>query len=169
MMHPLVELARKAVEEYTREGEIMPLPAASTPEMNEKAGVFVCIKRRGQLRGCIGTFMPVCRNVAEEIIRNAVAAAAEDPRFPPVDEEELTSLSYSVDVLSPPEKVGDIKELDPERYGVIVVCGGRKGLLLPALEGVETVEEQLRIAKMKAGISMGEDPDIYRFEVRRYT
>lgn len=167
-MHPLVELAKRAVEEYIVKGKIISPPKDLTPEMNEKAGVFVSLKKHGQLRGCIGTFMPVCRNVAEEIIRNAISAATEDPRFYPVEEGELPDLRYSVDLLSPPEKVSGTGELDPERYGVIVVSGGRKGLLLPDLEGVDTVEEQIRIAKMKAGIGPDEDVDIYRFEVRRY-
>jgi AmmeMemoRadiSam system protein A len=167
-MHPLVGLAKRAVEEYVRERRVINPPQTLTPEMMEKAGVFVSIKKHGELRGCIGTFLPTCKNVAEEVIRNAIAAATEDPRFYPVQEEELEELSYSVDLLSPPEKVKDLNDLDPKRYGVIVASGGRKGLLLPDLEGVETVEEQIRIAKMKAGIMEGEKVDIFRFEVRRY-
>ncbi len=167
-MHPVVELAKRAVEEYIRNRTCIRSPEPVTPEMKEKAGVFVCIKKEGQLRGCIGTFQSCCKTVAEEIIRNAVCAATEDPRFGSVKEGELASLTYTVDILSPPEKITDGKELDPQRYGVIVVCGGRKGLLLPAIEGVETVEEQIRISKMKAGIGPGEDPEIYRFEVRRF-
>ncbi|MFN3396356.1 MAG: AmmeMemoRadiSam system protein A [Thermodesulfovibrionales bacterium] len=167
-MHPVVELAKKAVEEYVKNKRIIPVPETLTQEMKERAGVFVSIKKQGQLRGCIGTFMPSCRNVAEEIIRNAICSATEDPRFPPVQEDELESLSYSVDILSTPEKVKDLKELDPKRYGVIVASGGRRGLLLPNLEGVDTVEEQLRIARLKAGIFEGEKIDIFRFEVRRY-
>lgn len=167
-MHPLVELAKKAVEEYVRNRRIISPPETLIPEMMERAGVFVSIKKHGHLRGCIGTFMPSCKNVAEEIIRNAICAATEDPRFPPVQEEELGELSYSVDILSQPEKVRDVKELDPKRYGVIVASGGRRGLLLPDLEGVDTVEEQLRIARLKAGIFEGERIDIFRFEVRRY-
>ena len=120
------------------------------------------------MRGCIGTFLPCCGNVAEETIKNAICAATEDPRFSLVTKEELPFITYSVDVLSPPEKISDPKELDPKKYGVIVVKGGMKGLLLPDLEGVETVEEQVRIAKMKAGIDLAESADIYRFRVRRY-
>ncbi len=167
-MHPLVELAKKTVEEYIRDRKVIHIPDLPIPEMKEKAGVFVCLKKHGQLRGCIGTFMPCCNNVGEEIIRNAVCAATEDPRFSPVSEKELSDLTYSVDVLSPPEKINDIKELNPKKYGVIVVKGEMKGLLLPDLEGVETVEEQIRIAKMKAGICPDEAVDIYRFEVKRY-
>jgi AmmeMemoRadiSam system protein A len=167
-MHPVVELAKKAVEEYIRTGRAILLPETLTPEMKEQAGVFVCLKKGGQLRGCIGTFMPVCNNVAEEIIRNAISAASQDPRFLPVGEKEVASLEYSVDVLSAPERIRDIEDLDPRRYGVIVARGGLKGLLLPDLEGVDTAEEQLKIAKMKAGIGPHEDVDIYRFEVKRY-
>lgn len=167
-MHPIVELAKKAVEEYVKNKRIIPVPETLTPEMRERAGVFVSIKKHGQLRGCIGTFMPSCKNVAEEIIRNAICSATEDPRFPPVQEDELDNLSYSVDILSQPEKVKDLNELDPKRYGVIVASGGRRGLLLPDLEGVDTVKEQLRIARLKAGIFEDERIDIFRFEVRRY-
>jgi AmmeMemoRadiSam system protein A len=133
-----------------------------------KAGVFVCIKKRGELRGCIGTFLPCCDNVAAETVRNAISAATQDPRFPPVAADELDQLSYSVDVLAPPEKVNDPGELDPKKFGVIVSHGNRRGLLLPDLEGVDTVEEQLRIAKMKACIMPDEEVEIFRFRVARY-
>jgi AmmeMemoRadiSam system protein A len=168
-MHPLVELARKTVEEFTKTGRIPKPPQELTPEMRDRAGVFVCLKKKnGELRGCIGTFMPCCSNVAEEIIRNAIAASREDPRFFPVEADELSDLTYSVDVLSPPEKIESVELLDPKRFGVIVEHGGLRGLLLPDLQGVDTVEEQLRIVKMKAGISMAEDCAVYRFEVKRY-
>jgi len=167
-MDPLVELAKKAVEEFVSKRKVIQPPETLTPVMSEQAGVFVCLKKERQLRGCIGTFSPCCRNVAEEIIKNAICAAAEDPRFSLVTKEELPFITYSVDILSPPEKISSQKELDPKKYGVIVVKGGMKGLLLPDLEGVETVEEQVRIAKMKAGIDPEENADIYRFKVRRY-
>jgi len=167
-MDPLVELAKRAVEEFISKRKVIRPPDHLTPLMCEKAGVFVCLKKEGQLRGCIGTFLPCCGNVAEETIKNAICAATEDPRFSLVTKEELPFITYSVDVLSPPEKISDPKELDPKKYGVIVVKGGMKGLLLPDLEGVETVEEQVRIAKMKAGIDLAESADIYRFRVRRY-
>ncbi len=167
-MHPVVELAKKAVEEYVRTGKTLPAPDALCPEMKEKAGVFVCLKMHGQLRGCIGTFMPCYGTVAEEIIRNAICASTQDPRFPSVGKNELPSLEYSVDILSPPEKIHDVKDLDPKNYGVIVVRGGMRGLLLPDLEGVDTAEEQIRIAKIKAGIAPRDDAEIYRFKVRRF-
>lgn len=168
-MHALVELARKSVEEFIRNRRVICAPEPLSHEMAGKAGVFVSIKKHRQLRGCIGTFMPCAENVAVETIKNAISAATQDPRFKPVREDELNDLVFSVDVLSPPEKARDISELDPKKYGVIVTSGHRKGLLLPDLEGVDTVEEQLRIAKMKAGIMLDEKVDVFRFEVHRYT
>jgi AmmeMemoRadiSam system protein A len=137
--------------------------------MSGKSGVFVSLKKRGELRGCIGTFLPSCSSIAAEVIANAIAAATRDPRFSSVREDELGELSYSVDVLSCPEKVENLTDLDPRKYGVIVVSGSRRGLLLPDLQGVDTVEEQLKITRMKAGIFPHEDIEIYRFEVIRYT
>ncbi len=168
-MHQLVQLAKKAIEEYVNNKETISPPPELTEEMREKSGVFVSLKKHGQLRGCIGTFLPSTNNVAKETIRNAISAATEDPRFHKVKQGELEEMTYSVDVLSPPVGVNDISELDPQKYGVIVVKGFRKGLLLPNLEGVDTVKEQLRITKLKAGI----DPDdheieIYKFDVRRF-
>jgi AmmeMemoRadiSam system protein A len=136
--------------------------------MAARAGVFVCIKKQGNLRGCIGTFEPCADTIAGEVIKNALAAATQDPRFEAVQEDELAEIEYSVDVLSPPEKITDIKDLDPKKFGIIVVQGMRRGLLLPDLEGVDTVEEQLRITKMKAGIRTDENLEIFRFTVTRY-
>jgi AmmeMemoRadiSam system protein A len=166
--HPLVQLAVDSVENYIKNREVIEPPAELTDEMKEKAGVFVCLKKDGQLRGCIGTFQPVTQNVAQEVIRNAVSAATEDPRFDCVDCGELDGIEYSVDVLTTPEPVKSIKELDPKRYGVLVMKGHKRGLLLPDLDGVDTVGEQIAIAKHKAGIEPYEPVTIYRFEVRRY-
>jgi AmmeMemoRadiSam system protein A len=167
-MDRLVVLARKSVEEFVRNRSVISAPESLSPEMTDRSGVFVCIKKLGQLRGCIGTFIPSTDNVAMETIRNAISAATQDPRFAPVDENELNDLAYSVDVLSPPEKVKDITELDPKKYGVIVAKGSKKGLLLPDIEGVNTVDEQLRIAKMKAGVLQDEKVELFRFRVQRY-
>lgn len=167
-MHPFVELAKRSIEEYVRHGRVIDPPAPLPPEMAAKAGVFVSIKKRGELRGCIGTYQPAYDSIGTEIIMNAISAATKDPRFPPVTEKELPDLRYSVDVLSPPERVEGPQALDPRKYGVIVVSGFRRGLLLPDLEGVDTVEQQLKIAKMKAGIFEDEDVEIYRFTVKRY-
>ena len=163
-----MELAKTAVEEYVRDKKVLCAPADIPAEMERRAGVFVCLKVGGHLRGCIGTFQPSCKNIHEEIVRNAISASTEDPRFTMVRPEELTEITYTVDVLSAPEK-STISELDPKKYGIIVVKGQRRGLLLPDLEGVDTVEEQLRITKMKAGIPPEDkETEIYRFTVDRY-
>lgn len=168
-MHPLVALAKDAVERFVADGSIMDVPDSLNKKYREtRRGVFVCLKQHGELRGCIGTFLPVTGNVAEETVRNAIAAASEDPRFPPVAADDLGTITYSVDVLSAPEEVEDIRSLDPKRYGVIVAQGDRKGLLLPDLEGVDTVERQISIAKMKAGIAGSEGLKVFRFSVDRY-
>jgi len=167
-LHPLVRLAKETVESYVKERKI-PKPKELTPEMKERAGVFVSIKKSGALRGCIGTFEPTKANVAEETIDNAISSATRDPRFPPVNAAELSQLSYSVDVLTRPEPVENQSQLDPKRYGVIVESGFRRGLLLPDLEGVKTVEQQIDICRQKAGIFPHEPIKLYRFEVRRYS
>jgi MEMO1 family protein len=168
-MHPLVKLAKDTVELYIREKKVLELRDGDlTPEMKERAGVFVCLKIHGMLRGCIGTFEPSEKNVATETIRNAVSAATCDPRFSCVRTEELPDIEYSIDVLTPPEKAAGPADLDPKRYGVIVQAGGRRGLLLPDLEGVDTVEYQVSIAMQKAGIRPGTPGTLYRFEVKRY-
>jgi AmmeMemoRadiSam system protein A len=168
-MHPIVALARETVEKYVKEGKKTAPPKALAPEMKEKAGVFVSIhKKNGDLRGCIGTFEPQQRNVAEEIIVNAISSATRDPRFDPVTPDELADLDYSVDVLTLPEPVDNIGALDAKKYGIIVVAGWRRGLLLPDLEGVDTPEEQIDICRQKGGIGPDEPVQLYRFEVKRY-
>ena len=166
-MSPPVSLARKTVETYVKEGKT-PKPEELTPEMKEKAGVFVSIHKLGGLRGCIGTFDPQCENVAEEIINNAISSATRDPRFPPIAPDELKDLSYSVDVLTKPEPIPGKDQLDPRKYGVIVECGFRRGLLLPDLGGVDSVDHQIDVCRQKAGIAPDEAIKLYRFEVRRY-
>ena len=166
-LHPVVRLAKEAVESYVRKGK-MPKPKELTPEMRERAGVFVSLHKHGQLRGCIGTFEPTKDNVAEEIMANAISSSTADPRFPPVAASELDDLEYSVDILTRPEPVTDINQLDPLTYGVIVESSWKRGLLLPALEGVDSVEEQIAICRLKAGISASEPVELYRFQVRRF-
>jgi AmmeMemoRadiSam system protein A len=167
-MHPLVGLAKGAIETYINDGVIIWPPARLTPEMKKRAGVFVSLHKFGHLRGCIGTFEPAQENVAEEVIINAVSAAVRDPRFAPVSVAELKDLDINVDVLTKPRPIKHLEKLDPKRYGLIVECGYRKGLLLPDLEGVDTVEQQMDICRQKAGIDPGEPVQIYRFEVKRY-
>ena len=136
--------------------------------LRRQAGVFVSIHKDGKLRGCIGTFLPTRDNIAQEIISNAVSAATRDPRFDPIRPEELKWLEINVDVLSAPEKISGPEELDVKRYGVIVSSGSRRGLLLPDLDGVDTVEEQISIARRKGGIHEGEKITLERFEVVRH-
>lgn len=168
-MHPLVALAKEAVELYIRSDAILTIPEHDLPaELTQQAGVFVCLKAKGMLRGCIGTFQPTEPDVAHEVVRNAISAATCDPRFSCIREHELDALEYSVDVLSPPEPIEDKSMLDPKRYGVIVQAGGRRGLLLPDLEGVDKVEQQIGIAMQKAGIAQGTPVKLFRFEVKRY-
>jgi len=166
--HPLVKLARQTIETFIRETKVISPPSEPTPEMKEKAGVFVSLHRNGQLRGCIGTFQATTSNVATEIIRNAIESATGDPRFPPLTEDELADLDISVDVLTQPEAVPSKADLDPSCYGCIVANGRRRGLLLPDLPGVETADQQIAICKAKAGIEQAENVDLFRFKVRRY-
>jgi len=170
-LHPLVQLAKDTIENYVRHGKTIQPPKELTPEMEKRAGTFVSIHKHGMLRGCIGTIEPTQANVAQEVIQNAISSATRDPRFPPIGPEELADLGIKVDVLGEPEPVESTEELDPKRYGVIVQSARdwRKGLLLPDLEGVDTVEYQVDIARRKAGIRPGEPIKLYRFEVVRYT
>lgn len=164
-----VSLARASVESFVKSGKRAKLPDNLISELTEqRAGVFVSIKKDGALRGCIGTISPVKNSVAQEILYNAVSACSDDPRFEPVAQNELNQLVYSVDVLRKPEKVSRVQDLDAQRYGVIVTCGNRRGLLLPALKGVDTVESQISIALAKAGIKENETYTLERFEVVRH-
>ena len=163
-----VRLARHAIETIVTTGKLPERPANLPAEMAERAGVFVSLKKDGELRGCIGTFEPTTKNIAEEILQNAASAALRDPRFPPVKKEELDTLVYSVDVLTEPELVAGADALDVKKYGVIVEYRARKGLLLPDLAGVDTVEEQLRIARQKGGIPADAPIRIWRFTVERH-
>jgi len=172
---PYISLARFALETYVREGRIVSqkeyvqkfgdLPEEMT---RDKAGTFVSLKRHGELRGCIGTIQPTKKNIAEEIIHNAISAGTRDPRFFPVGTNELDELVYSVDVLGEPEPIESMEQLDVIKYGVIVRAGYRTGLLLPNLEGIDTPEEQVSIALRKAGISPNEKFTMERFQVVRH-
>ena len=173
-----VKLARASLENYIIHHKKLGLSEASkavavdelpTELLRTRAGAFVSIHKGGALRGCIGTFLPTTDCVAQEILQNAISASTEDPRFQPITKSELPLLEISVDVLGTPEPVASEKELDCKRYGVIVTNGRRRGLLLPDLEGVDTVELQIAIAKQKAGIGAGEEVSLQRFEVVRHT
>ncbi len=164
-----VELAEESLRHYLTEGETLQPPSCLPLELQERGGVFVTLRKDGRLRGCMGTVEPTEKNVASEIIRNAVTAGVRDPRFPPVTPEEIPHIDVSVDVLGEPETVGGVQDLDPTRYGVVVSRGARRGVLLPGLEGVDTPERQLEIACQKADLcTRDRGLRIQRFEVRRY-
>ncbi len=167
---PWVKLARRSLETYVKTAQrLTSLPEDLPAEMTtQQAGAFVSLHKNGQLRGCIGTIAPTCDNLAWEIVQNAVSACSRDPRFSPVRPDELDELEYSVDVLGAPEPVDSPAALDPKTYGVIVSCGGRRGLLLPDLDGVDSVEAQLSIALQKGGIRENETYKIERFKVVRH-
>ncbi len=170
---PFVSLAKRAVEAYVKEGKVI-TPSSDLPQelLSEKAGVFITVTQKGQLRGCIGTYLPTKDNIALEIIENALASASRDPRFEKISEEELPYLDYSVSILSKPEQVKNIEELDPEKYGILVRnfpedkrLGIKSGLLLPDLEGIETKQKQVILACYKAGI----DPEKEKIVIFRFT
>lgn len=164
-----VKLAKKTINEYIKNHRKISIPEDTPLELlNKRAGVFVSIKKYGELRGCIGTIEPTTSSIAEELIRNAISACSQDPRFNKVSEKELPKLEVSVDILNESELISNINELDIKRYGVIVSKGNRRGLLLPNIEGVNTVKHQLQIALRKAGISEEENYEIRRFEVVRH-
>lgn len=162
-----VKIARETIESYLKFGQI-PEVRDIPKELASRGGVFVSLKKAGQLRGCIGTIEATQPNLLTEIQVNAVSASTKDPRFWPLEEDELDKIAYSVDILGPVEPIDSIDSLDVKNYGVIVEKGSRRGLLLPDLPGVESVIDQVNIAKQKAGISEDEEVDLYRFKVTRY-
>ncbi|TAL09458.1 MAG: AmmeMemoRadiSam system protein A [Nitrospirae bacterium] len=170
-VHPFVQLAIDAMNAYVCDFRFLAPPEGLLerfPVLRRRAGVFVSLKKRGELRGCIGTIEPQRDTLAVEIVENAISAASKDPRFRPVEEEELAELTVSVDILGEPERVAGPGDLDVRRYGVIVKAGARRGLLLPDIEGIASVDEQLSVARKKGGIGESEPVELYRFVVERY-
>lgn len=170
-MDKYVELAKKTIDKFIRENSVYDPSQNELPEemLSNRAGAFVSIHENGQLRGCIGTIAPTCKNIAYEIVSNAIAASTRDPRFDPIRTEELDKLEINVDVLSPEEPIDSPDQLDVNKYGVIVEKGFKRGLLLPDLDGVDSVEQQIAIAKQKAGLDLDESGvKMYRFEVVRH-
>lgn len=168
MADDYVKLATDTVNSYIKDKTTPDITQYDSELQDDQAGVFVSIKKNGQLRGCIGTIGPTQDTIAEEIVQNAISASTKDPRFSPITEDELESLTISVDVLGEPERITSLDELDVKRYGVIVTNGARRGLLLPDLEGVDSPEEQVLIAMQKAGIYPQEPIALERFEVIRH-
>jgi AmmeMemoRadiSam system protein A len=163
-----VQLARRAIENYLGLREDVMDDSITYEMLDTRAGVFVSLKKQGALRGCIGTIGPTEDNIALEIVANAIKAGFEDPRFPELESGELNELAISVDVLMAPEEIESIEALDPKKYGVIVTSGYKRGLLLPNLEGIDTAEEQVRIACQKGSIGPNDSFKLERFEVVRY-
>ncbi len=163
-----VHIARKAVETYVKEHKAIKPPKNLPDYLKKPAAVFVSLKKGKALRGCIGTTKPTTASAAEEIIQNAIHSAMQDPRFFPVKVSELSYLEYSVDILGDLEEVSDESQLDHKMYGVYVMCGGRCGLLLPDIDGVDSVGQQVSIARQKGGIAEDEDYQLFRFRVERY-
>ena len=173
-MNPYVELAKKTVESYIKTEEIIKASDGLPKEFLErKAGIFVTIEKNGDLRGCIGTYLPTKENIAEEIIQNAITAATEDYRFGPVQKEELPYLTYSVYILEKPELVKDVKELNPKKYGIIIKTLNhplKSALLLPDLDGINTVEQQISVTCQKGGIDPSKEKTvIYKFKVKEHS
>ncbi len=164
----ILRLARGAVEQYVRIGEILSPPSDAAPELGEPGAAFVTLRLGKDLRGCIGTLVASRPTLAEEIIANAIIAASRDPRFPAVIPAELVVLSYEVDVMGPLCRVAGESELDPAWYGVVVESGKRRGVLLPAIEGVTSAQQQIAIASKKARIAPDEPLTLYRFSVLRF-
>ncbi len=167
----LVELARRAVKKYSLEKLVID-PGEEIPReiLERRAGVFVTLKKNSRLRGCIGTYHPTQENLPKEVVKNAIGAAFRDPRFPPVKPAELELLEFTVSVLESPQPVEDISRLDPEEYGLIAEKSGKRGLLLPGIEGIETVEQQQRAVHRKAGLPpAAEGVDYKRFAVEKYS
>ena len=166
---PYVKLARLTIEEYISTGNTIEIPSNTQEELlNNKAGVFVSIHKFGSLRGCIGTIMPTTNSIAQEIITNAISASTKDPRFPKIEQEELQYLEINVDVLGEPEDIDSEEQLNVKEYGVIVTSGYKRGLLLPDLDGIDTIEQQVSIAMKKGNITKDEPYTLQRFKVTRH-
>jgi AmmeMemoRadiSam system protein A len=169
--HPFIKLAAEAITTFLSEQRVIAPPAIlfdEVPQARDPAGVFVCLKREGILRGCLGTTEPACGTRAAEIVANAIGAATRDPRFPPVEWSEAADLLISVDVLGPCQPVTHLSDLDPRRYGLLLCMGERRSVLLPDIEGIDSVKDQIEAAREKAGISADQTVDMFRFEVERY-
>ena len=167
-MHPFVKLAIRSVEHFIETGKPLPCPEPLPQNLQQNAGTFVSIKKEGELRGCIGTMMPKYKNLAEEIIQNAVRAANEDPRFSPVEKSELPRLKFSIDVLTPLEKIENLKGHDIKKFGLVIRGKGKQGLLLPDLDIIKSANQQLTVCLKKGGFKENDTYELFRFEVKRF-
>lgn len=169
-MDSYIKLAHDTIQLYLTEHRFPDTKDVPAELLSRRAGCFISLhKKDGELRGCIGTISPTCKNLAGEIIANAISASQHDPRFKPVAIDEMDDLDINVDVLNPPEPISSENDLDVKKYGVIVRApDGRDGLLLPDIEGVDDIKSQISIARQKAGVSPGEEISLYRFTVERH-
>ncbi len=166
--HPYVQLAKDSVRYFLSHKQKLPCPQKLSKDLREQAASFVSIRKNKQLRGCIGSLEPQEPNLAMEIIENAVKAAHSDPRFDPITPDEMDQLTFSIDVLTPLEKVPNSACLDPRVYGLVVKSNENQGVLLPDIEGVATVKEQLGICRAKGKIKEADPQELYRFKVYRF-
>tara|TARA_B100000686_G_scaffold323941_1_gene379173 strand:+ start:347 stop:856 length:510 start_codon:yes stop_codon:yes gene_type:complete len=168
-VHPLVKLAIRSVEYFIETGKALPCPAHLPDFLRQSAaGTFVSIKKQGSLRGCIGTMKPKYKNLAEEVIQNALRSASEDPRFDPIQKKELPSLTFSVDVLQPLEKIENIKDHNIKQFGLVVRGKGKQGVLLPDLDIIKSADQQLKVCLNKGGFKSHDTYEIFRFKVKRF-
>ena len=167
-MHPLVRLAIQAVEHFIETGKSLPCPNLLPDDLKQNAGAFVTIKNQDSLRGCVGTMTPKHTNLAEEVIGNAIFSANEDPRFDPVEKRELPSLTFSVDVLTPLEKINDLEEHNVKQFGLVVRGEGKQGVLLPDLDNIKTANQQLKVCLRKGDLKNKNTYELFRFEVKRF-
>ncbi len=165
MTSPLLRIARESIAAHLAGDD--PRKALADPARRAPQGCFISLKKRSRLRGCMGTMAPTRPSLEEEVLENALAAALRDPRFDPVQADEVRELLISIDLLSPMKEVRSQSDLDPARFGLLIKAGGRKGVLLPDLPGVTTVERQIEICREKAGIAPGEPITMLRFQVER--
>jgi AmmeMemoRadiSam system protein A len=167
-MHPLVILAIQVVEHFIEIGKPLPCPNPLPDDLKQNAAAFVTIKNQDSLRGCIGTMTPKYTNLTEEVISNAIRSANEDPRFDPVKKRELLSLTFSVDVLTPLEKINDLEEHDVKKFRLVVLEEGKQGVLLPDLDNIKTAKQQLKVFLRKGGFKNNNTYELFRFGVKRF-
>jgi AmmeMemoRadiSam system protein A len=167
-VHPLVKLAIQSAKYFIETRKALPCPDPLPDNLKQNAGSFVTIKNQDSLRGCLGTLTPKYKNLAEEIIRNAIRAANEDPRFEPVEKKELPSLTFSVDVLTLPEKINGLTGHNVKQFGLIVRGAEKQGVLLPDLDNIKSANQQLKVCLKKGGFKDSDTYELFRFEVKRF-
>jgi AmmeMemoRadiSam system protein B/AmmeMemoRadiSam system protein A len=148
----LLRLARESVRQFVEEKKIIEY-ATQNPSFLSEKGAFVTLKKRGELRGCIGFIEPVFP-LYEAIIRGAIYAATQDPRFPAVTPGELKDLEFEISVLTPIVKIDDPRRVEVGRHGLVISQGENRGLLLPqvAVENGWNRETFLDQCCLKAGL-----------------